>query len=84
MGVLAEIPLDHGIPPVETRGGSAAAQALLRNFLRKWATDLRRGRKFRRKTLHRYNCSERGETSGITVLFPSRERGRELWEMIVG
>jgi deoxyribodipyrimidine photo-lyase len=32
--VLAEIPLDHGIPPVETRGGSTAAQALLRNFLR--------------------------------------------------
>ena len=34
VGVLAEIPLDHGIPPVETRGGSTAAQALLRNFLR--------------------------------------------------
>jgi len=34
LGVLAEIPSDHEIPPVETRGGSAAAQALLRNFLR--------------------------------------------------
>ena len=34
VGVLAEIPLDHGIPPVESRGGSTAAQALLRNFLR--------------------------------------------------
>jgi len=34
VGVLAGIPLDHGIPPVETRGGSTAAQALLRNFLR--------------------------------------------------
>ncbi|MGC0773899.1 MAG: hypothetical protein WB543_13270 [Candidatus Acidiferrum sp.] len=34
VGVLAEIPLDHGISPVETRGGSTAAQALLRNFLR--------------------------------------------------
>ena len=33
-GVLAGISLDHGIPPVETRGGSTAAQALLRNFLR--------------------------------------------------
>jgi deoxyribodipyrimidine photo-lyase len=34
-GALAEIPLNHGIqPPVETRGGSTAAQALLRNFLR--------------------------------------------------
>jgi deoxyribodipyrimidine photo-lyase len=33
-GVLAEITLDHGIPPVEIRGGSTAAQALLRNFLR--------------------------------------------------
>ena len=32
--VLAGISLDHGIPPVETRGGSTAAQALLRNFLR--------------------------------------------------
>jgi deoxyribodipyrimidine photo-lyase len=32
--VLAGIPLDHGVPPVETRGGSTAAQALLRNFLR--------------------------------------------------
>jgi deoxyribodipyrimidine photo-lyase len=31
---VAEIPLDHGIPPVETRRGSTAAQALLRNFLR--------------------------------------------------
>jgi len=28
------ITLDHGISPVETRGGSTAAQALLRNFLR--------------------------------------------------
>ena len=34
VGVLAEIPSDHEIPPVETRGGSTAAQALLRNFLR--------------------------------------------------
>ena len=34
VGVLTEIPMDHGIPPVETRGGSTAAQALLRNFLR--------------------------------------------------
>jgi len=34
VGVLAEIPLDHGIHPVETRGGSTAAQSLLRNFLR--------------------------------------------------
>jgi deoxyribodipyrimidine photo-lyase len=34
MGALADIPLDHGIPPVEIRGGSAAAQTLLRNFLR--------------------------------------------------
>jgi deoxyribodipyrimidine photo-lyase len=34
VGVLAEIPLDHWIPPMETRGGSTAAQALLRNFLR--------------------------------------------------
>ena len=33
-GVLAEIPSDHEISPVETRGGSTAAQALLRNFLR--------------------------------------------------
>jgi hypothetical protein len=31
--VLAGISLDHGIPPVEARGGSTAAQALLRNFL---------------------------------------------------
>jgi deoxyribodipyrimidine photo-lyase len=31
---LAEITLDHGIHPVETRGGCRAAQALLRNFLR--------------------------------------------------
>ena len=34
VAVLAEIPLDHRIPPVETRGGNTAAQALLRNFLR--------------------------------------------------
>ena len=34
VGVLSEIPLDHWIPQVETRGGSTAAQALLRNFLR--------------------------------------------------
>ena len=34
VGVLAEITLDHGIHPVETRGGCTAAQALLRNFLR--------------------------------------------------
>jgi deoxyribodipyrimidine photo-lyase len=34
VGVLAEIPLDHRIRPVETLGGSTAAQALLRNFLR--------------------------------------------------
>ena len=32
--VLAGISLDHGIPPVETRGGSTPAQALLRDFLR--------------------------------------------------
>ncbi|MBZ5659663.1 MAG: deoxyribodipyrimidine photolyase [Acidobacteriia bacterium] len=32
--VLAGIPLDHGVPPVEIRGGSTAAQTLLRNFLR--------------------------------------------------
>lgn len=32
--VLAGIPLDHGIPPVETRGGSTPAQTLLRDFLR--------------------------------------------------
>lgn len=31
--VLAGIPLDHGVPPVEIRGGSTAAQTLLRNFL---------------------------------------------------
>lgn len=31
--VLAGISLDHGVSPVDTRGGSAAAQALLRNFL---------------------------------------------------
>jgi deoxyribodipyrimidine photo-lyase len=34
VGVLAEITLDHGTHPVETRGGCTAAQALLRNFLR--------------------------------------------------
>jgi deoxyribodipyrimidine photo-lyase len=34
VGVLGAIPVDHGIPWVETRGGSTAAQALLRNFLR--------------------------------------------------
>ncbi len=34
LGVQAGITLDHGIPPVESRGGSTAAQALLRNFLR--------------------------------------------------
>ena len=32
--VLDGISLDHGIPPVETRGGSTPAQALLREFLR--------------------------------------------------
>jgi deoxyribodipyrimidine photo-lyase len=32
--VLAGISLDHGVSPVDARGGSAAAQALLRNFLR--------------------------------------------------
>jgi deoxyribodipyrimidine photo-lyase len=32
--VLAGLPLDHGISPVETRGGSTAAQTLLRSFLR--------------------------------------------------
>jgi deoxyribodipyrimidine photo-lyase len=32
--VLAAIPLNHEISPVETRGGSTAAQTLLRNFLR--------------------------------------------------
>jgi deoxyribodipyrimidine photo-lyase len=32
--VLAGISLDHGIPPVETRGGSAPAQRMLREFLR--------------------------------------------------
>ena len=32
--VLDDISLDHGIPPVETRGGSTPAQALLREFLR--------------------------------------------------
>jgi deoxyribodipyrimidine photo-lyase len=32
--VLAGIPLDHEIPPVETRGGSTPAQTLLRDFLR--------------------------------------------------
>lgn len=32
--VLPGIPLDHGVPPVETRGGTAAAQELLRKFLR--------------------------------------------------
>jgi len=31
---LSEIPLDHGVPPGEIRGGSTAAQRLLRNFLR--------------------------------------------------
>jgi len=31
--VLAGIPLDHKVSPVETRGGSTAAQALLRTFL---------------------------------------------------
>jgi deoxyribodipyrimidine photo-lyase len=31
---LPGIPLDHGVPPVETRGGSMAAQKVLRNFLR--------------------------------------------------
>ena len=34
VSVLAGISLDHGVPPVETRGGSTAAQKLLRNFLR--------------------------------------------------
>jgi deoxyribodipyrimidine photo-lyase len=32
--VLEGIPLDHGISLVKTRGGSTAAQTLLRNFLR--------------------------------------------------
>jgi deoxyribodipyrimidine photo-lyase len=32
--VLPGIPLNHGVPPVKTQGGSAAAQGLLRNFLR--------------------------------------------------
>jgi deoxyribodipyrimidine photo-lyase len=32
--VLAGIPLDHGVPLVEIRGGATAAQTLLRNFLR--------------------------------------------------
>jgi deoxyribodipyrimidine photo-lyase len=32
--VLAGISVDHGILPVETRGGSTPAQRLLRNFLR--------------------------------------------------
>lgn len=32
--VLADISVDHGILPVEARGGSTAAQTLLRNFLR--------------------------------------------------
>jgi deoxyribodipyrimidine photo-lyase len=32
--VLAGIPLNHEVFPVETRGGSTAAQTLLRNFLR--------------------------------------------------
>ena len=32
--VLRGIPLDHDVPPVETRGGSSVAQGLLRNFLR--------------------------------------------------
>jgi deoxyribodipyrimidine photo-lyase len=32
--VLPGIPLDHGVPPVETRGGTTAAQGLLRKFLR--------------------------------------------------
>ena len=32
---LAGISLDHGVPPVEARGGSRAAQTLLRHFLRK-------------------------------------------------
>ncbi len=31
---LAGISLDHSVSPVDTRGGSTAAQALLRNFLR--------------------------------------------------
>ena len=31
---LPGIPFDHGVPPVKTRGGSTAAQGLLRNFLR--------------------------------------------------
>jgi deoxyribodipyrimidine photo-lyase len=31
---LPGIPLDHDVPPVETRGGSSVAQGLLRNFLR--------------------------------------------------
>ncbi len=34
VSVLSEIPVHHGIPPVETGGGSTGAQALLRNFLR--------------------------------------------------
>ena len=33
--VLAGISLDHGVAPVEARGGSRAAQTLLRSFLRK-------------------------------------------------
>ena len=32
--VLAGIPLDHEVPPIEIRGGSTAAQTRLRNFLR--------------------------------------------------
>jgi deoxyribodipyrimidine photo-lyase len=32
--VLSEIPLDHDVPPVKTRGGSTAAQGPLGNFLR--------------------------------------------------
>ena len=39
--VLAGISLDHGIPPVETRGGSTPAQTLLRDFLRNKLASLR-------------------------------------------
>jgi deoxyribodipyrimidine photo-lyase len=34
MGVLAGMPLDHAVTPAQIRGGTAAAQGLLRNFLR--------------------------------------------------
>lgn len=33
-GALAKLPIDHSVPPVETRGGARAATTALRTFLR--------------------------------------------------